>query len=54
VITDAALARAEDLADCLPETPDNYMTLRALRRILHGQECNPLAIATKKQTTPEE
>lgn len=53
MITDAALARAIELADCMDETSENYMTLRALRRILNGQECSALAIATKKQT-PEE
>lgn len=53
MITDDALARAVELADCLDETSENYMTLRALRRILHGQECNPLALSHRK-TTPEE
>lgn len=52
MITEAALTRAVDLADCLPETPENFTILRALRKVLTGQECNPLAIATRK--TPEE
>lgn len=49
-ITAEALSRATDLADCIPETPENYTMLRQLRRVLHGQETSSLALSIRNNT----
>lgn len=54
MITEQALARACDIADCIPETTENFIMLRTLRRVLNGQEENRLALSIRNTHRKEE